>query len=266
VSPTPLLEAAGLRRSYAARGRRRGGERIVAVDGVDLAVEPGEALAVVGGSGAGKSTLVRLVLALERPDAGSVHFDGHEISRLPESAVRPLRRRFQPVFQDPLASLDPRRTLAESVAEPLAAFGIGRGPERRTRVAALLEGVGLDPAIGRALPGSVSGGERQRAAIARALALEPELLVLDEPVSSLDGPVAVQIIDLLADLRERLGLTVVLVTHDLSVVRALCRRVAVMAAGRIVERGATDDIFSTPTHQATRALLEAIPRCSILGS
>lgn len=264
MSPAPLLEAAGLRRSYPARGGRRGRDRVRALDGVDLAVAAGESVAVVGGSGAGKSTLVRVLVALERPDAGFVRFDGHEISGLPESAVRPLRRRFQPVFQDPLASLDPRRTLAESVAEPLAAFGVGTAAERRDRVSELFDDVGLDADIGRALPASVSGGERQRAAIARALALEPELLVLDEPVSSLDAPVAVQVLDLLAGLRDRLGLTVVLVTHDLAVVRTLCPRVEVMDAGRIVERGPTERIFDSPEHAATKALLDASPKYSIL--
>ncbi len=257
MSRSPLLEAVGLRRSYPARGGRRRGERVVAVDGVDLAVEPGGALAVVGGSGAGKSTLVRLLLALERPDDGVVRFDGHEISRLPASAVRPLRRRFQPVFQDPVASLDPRMRIGDSVAEPLAAFGIDSAGGRRDRVVGLLEQVGLDADAARALPGSLSGGERQRAAIARALALGPELLVLDEPVSSLDAPVAVKIIDLLVDLRRRLGLTVVLVSHDLTVVRALCDTVAVIMSGRIVERGATDRVLTSPEHPATKALLEA---------
>jgi ABC-type glutathione transport system ATPase component len=233
---------------------------VPAVDGVDLQVARGEAVGVVGGSGAGKSTLVRLLVALERPDAGVVRFDGHVISDGPESAVRPLRRRFQPVFQDPLAALDPRMRVAAAVAEPLVAMKIGDGPRRRRRVAELLDQVGLPESAGRRYPGGLSGGERQRVAIARALAPEPDLLVLDEPVSSLDAPVALQIIDLLIELRRRLALAIVLVSHDLHVVRELCGRLVVMQAGRIVERGETDRVLDTPEHPYTRALLDAVPR------
>ena len=257
MSPNPLLEAEGLRRSYPARGLGGRGGRVVAVDGIDLQVATGESLGVVGGSGAGKSTLIRLLLALERPDAGVVRFDGHELSRLPESAIRPLRRRFQPVFQDPLASLDPRMRVAAAVTEPLAANRIGTSDERRRRVAALLEQVGLDADLGRRRPAALSGGERQRVAIARALATEPELLILDEPLSSLDVTVQVRIAGLLVELRRRLGLSLLVVSHDLALVRDLCERVLVMAAGRVVEQGETAVVLDRPRHQVTKALLEA---------
>jgi peptide/nickel transport system ATP-binding protein len=257
VSGRPLLEASGLRRSYPARGFGGRGERVAAVDGVDLEIGLGEAVAVVGASGAGKSTLARLLLALERPDAGVVRFDGHEISALPESAIRPLRRRFQPVFQDPMASLDPRMRIAAAVAEPLAANGIGTTAERRRRVAELLEQVGLDPELGRRRPAALSGGERQRACIARALASKPELLVLDEPLASLDTTVQVRVADLLVDLRRRLGLTVLVVSHDLALVRGLCDRVLVMAAGRVVETGDVATVLDRPSHPVTRELLAA---------
>jgi len=259
LTATPLLEARGLRRSYRARGLQGLGDRVTAVDGVDLAVAEGEALAVVGGSGAGKSTLVRLLLALERPDQGAVWFAGHEISAMPESAIRPLRRRIQPVFQDPLAALDPRMRIGDAVAEPLAAMGIGDPTQRRERVAELLEKVGLPAGIQRRTPSALSGGERQRVAIARALAPEPELLVLDEPVSSLDATVALHVIDLLAELRTRLALTLVLVTHDVHVVREICDRVVVMRDGRIVEEGRVLRVFEVPEHAYTRQLLEAVP-------
>lgn len=259
MTAAPLLQAVGLRRSYPARGLQGVGDRVVAVDGVDLAVAEGESVAVVGGSGAGKSTLVRLLLALERPDEGAVRFDGHEISAMRESAIRPLRRRFQPVFQDPLASLDPRMRIGDAVAEPLAAMGIGDSARRRDRVAELLESVGLPVGIQRRGPAALSGGERQRVAIARALASTPELLVLDEPVSSLDAMVALKIVDLLAELRESHALTLVLVTHDVHVVRETCDRVAVMQIGRIVEEGTVEGVFDDPEHEYTRRLLEAAP-------
>jgi len=260
VTTTPLVEAVGLRRKYRARGLTGGGPEVKAVDGVDLVAAKGAARGVVGGSGAGKFTLVRLLLALERPDEGVVRFDGHEISTMPESSIRPLRRRFQPVFQDPLAALDPRMRIEDAVAEPLAAMGIGDAASRRLKVVELLEQVGLPPKIERRYPAALSGGERQRVAIARALAPGPELLILDEPVSSLDAPVALQVINLLQELRRRLELTVVLVTHDVHVVRELCDRVVVMKAGKIVEEGETSRVLDNPEHGYTKQLLEAMPK------
>jgi len=259
MTSRPLLEAVGLRKSYPVRGMSRSGERVQAVNGIDLAVVPGEALGLVGGSGAGKSTLVRLLLALERPDEGVVRFDGHQISALNESDVRPLRRRFQPVFQDPLASLDPRMSLVEAVGEPLAAMGVGDREARRQRVREVMDQVDLPAAAASRFPSAVSGGERQRAAIARALIVKPELLILDEPLSSLDAPVAVQVLELLVDLRRGLGLSMVLVSHDIGVVRVACDRVAVMQTGRIVEIGDTEQVFGDPAHSYTRQLFEAAP-------
>ena len=200
-----------------------------------------------------------MLLALEQPDEGVVRFDGRRISHASESVVRPLRRRFQPVFQDPLGSLDPRMRIGAAVAEPLEAMKIGDTGQRRRRAAEVLELVGLPLSVGGRFPAALSGGERQRAAIARALAPEPELLILDEPVSSLDAPVALRILDLLADLRRRLDLTIVLVTHDFHVVRLVCDRVVVMDAGRVVEEGKTAQLLGNPEHETTKRLLEAVP-------
>jgi oligopeptide/dipeptide ABC transporter ATP-binding protein len=253
----PLLEAVKLSRSYPGRSGGRG--TVTAVDGISLRVERGESLGVVGESGSGKSTLARLLLALERPDTGTVHFAGEAISELPEARVRPLRKRFQPVFQDPVASLNPRLCVATIVAEPLAAFGIGTSAGRLRRVHELLAQVGLPDDSAERHPGAFSGGERQRIAIARALAPEPELLVLDEPVSSLDVSVRAEILALLAELRRRLGLAMVLIAHDLEVVREVCDRVAVVYRGVIVEHGATEAVLSSPAHPYTGALLAAAP-------
>jgi peptide/nickel transport system ATP-binding protein len=251
----PLLRAEGLCRRYPAR--RRSGPEVAALDGVDLTVQHDESVGILGESGAGKSTLARLLLALERPDAGTVWFDGQPISAMPRARVRPLRRRFQPVFQDPIASLNPRLRVETIVSEPLIAFGDSNRAERRARVAELLDLVGLPADAARRLPGAFSGGERQRIAIARAMAPRPELLILDEPVTFLDRPVQAQILDLLAELRARHGLTIVLISHDVDVVRTVCERIAVLHHGRIVEQGSTDDILIRPEHPYTKRLLEA---------
>jgi len=255
----PLLEAHDLALSYPGRGLRRR-QRVQAVDGVTLRVAAGEAVAVVGESGSGKSTLARLLLGLERPDRGEVRFDGCLLSGLPAARVRPLRRRLQAVFQDPSASLNPRLEVSTIVAEPLVAHGLGHRRAQRDRVREVLELVGLAAESADLFPGELSGGERQRVAIARALAPAPELLVLDEPVSSLDVVVQAQILDLLAALRERLALALVLVSHQLAVVRRVCDRTLVMAAGAIVEEGPTEAVLERPAHPATRALRAAEPR------
>ncbi len=255
--PDALLEAEDLVRDYHAHDGR--GHLVRAVNGVSLRVRHGEAVAVVGSSGAGKSTLARLLLALERPDRGRVLFDGHAVSHLPERKVRPLRRRFQPVFQDPIGSLNPRLKVGVIVAEALVAHGLGDRSERRARVGDLLTSVGLPADAASRYPGAFSGGERQRIAIARALASGPDLLILDEPLSALDVSTQAQILALLRRLRERLSLSLVVVAHDLALVRALCERVAVMAAGAIVEEGDTAAVLSRPTHSFTRALLAASP-------
>ncbi len=207
MTTTHLLEAVGLRRRYRARGLGSAGPVVTALDGVDLVADRGETLGVVGGSGAGKSTLVRLLLGLEKPDEGVVRFDGHRISAVAERSIRGLRRRFQPVFQDSMAALDPRMRIEDAVAEPLAAFGIGDPEQRRRTVVDLLRQVDLPVDVMRRTPAALSGGERQRVAIARALAPSPELLILDEPVSSLDATVALQVIDLLRELQRSRDLT-----------------------------------------------------------
>ncbi|MFV2073539.1 MAG: ABC transporter ATP-binding protein [Thermoanaerobaculales bacterium] len=254
----PLLRADDLHRSYPQRGRSGG--QVEAVAGVGFALGAGEAFGIVGQSGAGKSTLARLLLALETPDHGCVRFNGHLISSLPEREVRALRRGFQAVFQDPSTSLDPRLTVETIVAEPLIAHRIGDARERRVRVRELLDRVGLPGGSEISYPSAFSGGERQRIAIARALAPEPQLLILDEPVSSLDVSVQAQILDLISELRRNLRLTIVLIAHDLAVVRDVCDRVAVMHRGRFVETGPIGKVLSQPTHPYTRTLLQAALR------
>jgi ABC-type glutathione transport system ATPase component len=258
----PLLVAEGLQRSYRQRtgvGSRPGG--IEAVDGVSLQLDRAESLGIVGGSGSGKSTLARLLLALERPDKGVVRFRGNPISTLPESRIRPLRRDFQAVFQDPSASLDPCLRVGTIVAEPLVAHSIGSGSERRQRIAELLAQVGLSPQAAGKRAREFSGGERQRIAIARALATGPRLLILDEPTSSLDVSVQAQIIDLMTALRRRHELALVWISHDLAVVRDVCDKVAVMFDGKFVEEGPTAQVLENPRHSYTRALLDAAPPC-----
>jgi oligopeptide/dipeptide ABC transporter ATP-binding protein len=254
----PLLEARQLRRCYPARGLVARGE-VVAVDDVSFEVMRGQAFGVVGESGCGKSTLMRLLLALERPDSGTVTFDGTAISHLGRARVRPLRRRFQAVFQEPTASLNPYLRVATIIAEPLAAHGIAGPAERRQRVCHLLQSVGLPPGSEDRYPEAFSAGQRQRIAIARALAPEPELLVLDEPLSSLDVSVQAQILAILNELRRRLDLTLLLVSHDLEVVRQCTERVAIMFGGRFVEVGPTEAVLERPAHPYTRALLAAAP-------
>lgn len=255
-----LLIADDLHRTYERRGVRGAGRsKVEAVTGVSFHVDPVESLGIVGGSGAGKSTLARLLLALERPDHGEVRFEGHPISKWPESRVRPLRQRFQAVFQDPSLSLDPCLRVRTIIAEPLVAHDIGRPVDHRNRVAELLDQVGLPTAAADQYPREFSGGERQRIAIARALATDPRLLILDEPVSSLDVSVQAQILDLIAGLRQQHELAMVLISHDLEVIREVCDRIAVMHCGRIVEEGPTAEIFEHPQHPYTRALLEAGP-------
>jgi len=255
-----LTIAENLHRSYRRQGTRgTGPSTVAAVAGVSFHLDPAESLGIVGGSGAGKSTLARLLLALERPDRGIVRFEGHPISKWPESRVRPLRQRFQAVFQDPSLSLDPCLRVGTIIAEPLVAHAIGGKAERQKRVADLLVQVGLPKAAADRHPSEFSGGERQRIAIARALATRPKLLILDEPVSSLDVSVQAQILDLISELRRQHEIAVILISHDLAVIREVCKRVAVMHHGTIVEDGLTAHILERPQHPYTRALLEAGP-------
>ncbi len=257
-----LLAADNLVRRYPVGPRRLFGARetVAAVDGVSLAVEAGRSLGIVGESGSGKSTLARLLMALERPDAGAVRFDGEDLNALDPAALRQRRRRFQMVFQDPYGSLDPRMSVERLVAEPLgvAEPALGRA-ERRDRVAAMLAAVGLDGTALDRYSHEFSGGQRQRIAIARALVTDPALVVADEPVSALDVSVQAQVLNLMADLRAARGLTYVFISHNLAVVEHIADDVLVMLAGRVVERGPAEALFAAPAHPYTRALLDALP-------
>lgn len=263
----PLLEARGLVKEFASPT----GDVIRAVDGVDFAVHRGETLALVGESGSGKSTTARMVLRLLPPTRGSVTYQLLEegsgrrhpvdILKMPPRQLRPLRRHFQMVFQDPMASLNPRMSVGAALAEPLVIHRLARTrSERRERVAQLLDMVGLPPSAAAQYPHELSGGQKQRVGIARALATGPELIVADEPVSALDVSIRAQIINLLMDLQERLGLAYLFIAHDLALVRHISHRVAVMQTGRVVESGPTQEVFESPSHPYTRALLAAIPR------
>jgi oligopeptide/dipeptide ABC transporter ATP-binding protein len=230
-----------------------------AVDGVSLALQAGETLALVGESGCGKSTLGRLAMALIAPDKGRVRIDGHDVTGLTESRMRPHRRKVQIMFQDPFASLNPRMTIGQILAEPLMLHAIAPRSERAGRVAQLLEQVGLRPYQAARFPHEFSGGQRQRIVIARALAVEPMAIVCDEPVSALDVSIRAQILNLLKDLQKRLNLAYLFISHDLGVVKHIADRIAVMYLGRIVEIGRAADVFAQPRHPYTRALLSAIP-------
>ena len=231
-----------------------------AVDGVDLQVPVGRTLALVGESGCGKSTVGRSLLRLVEPQAGQVWFEGVDLLGLGPRALHPYRRAIQIVFQDPLASLDPRMRVRDAVAEGMQSFGIGADERERTeRVAALLTRVQLDPAQMWRYPHEFSGGQRQRICIARALAVEPRLLICDEATSALDVSIQAQILNLLGDLQDELGLAYLFITHDLGVVRYLADRVAVMYLGQIVEEGETERIFGDPRHPYTQGLLAAVP-------
>ncbi|ONG44656.1 peptide ABC transporter ATP-binding protein [Pseudoroseomonas deserti] len=257
---TPILELSNLKKHFPVRdalGRKRGA--VHAVDGVDLSIRAGEVLAVVGESGCGKSTLGRLMLGLIEPDAGEVRFRGEALGSLSARALRARRRDMQLIFQDPYASLDPRMTVEQAVAEPLILHRTVPRADIPTRVAGLLERVGLRPELAGRWPHEFSGGQRQRVAIARALASGPALVIGDEPVSALDVSVQAQVINLLQGLIRELGLTFVLISHDLAVVRHVADRVAVMYLGRIVEAGPAAEVFSNPRHPYTRALLAAVP-------
>ncbi|MGN6597876.1 MAG: ATP-binding cassette domain-containing protein [Actinomycetes bacterium] len=229
---------------------------VQALRGVSFEVQQGERFGVVGESGSGKSTLLRLLAGLDRPTSGSIEIDGTEISRLPERKLRFLREKLQLVFQDPMSSLDPRMRVRDIVAEPLVAQGL---PARRERVAELLQAVGLPPQAKDRYPHQFSGGQRQRISVARALAPRPSILIADEPVSALDVSVRAQVLNLLIDLVEQLHLTLVFVSHDLSVVRHVCDRVAVMHNGEIVEIGQTEQLYRDPQHPYTRKLVAAVP-------
>jgi peptide/nickel transport system ATP-binding protein len=256
-----LLQVDDLRRTYRSRAGLFGGGLVTrAVDGVSFHVMPGETLGLVGESGSGKSTTGRLVMGLEEPDAGRVVFDGTDLTALTTARRKPFRRRMQIVFQDPYAALNPRMRVGDFVEEPLVVHGEGGGAaERQDRVAALFRTVGLDPAFMRRYPHEFSGGQRQRIGIARAIALRPQFLVADEPITALDVSIQAQIVNLFQDLQEQMGLALLFIAHDLSMVRYLCTRVAVMLKGRIVESGPTEAVFGDARHPYTQALLSAVP-------
>ena len=256
----PLLEAVALSKTYTA-----GGRPLHAVDRVSLRIMRGETLGLVGESGCGKSTLGRCLLRLQTPTSGAIRFDGQDITSLSMRALRPLRPRMQMVFQDPYGSLNPRRRAADLIAEPLRIHPTPEGrPHTPSQIAArtaeLAHLVGLDPAQLSRYPHEFSGGQRQRIGIARALALNPDLIIADEPVSALDVSVQAQIVNLMMDLQDRLGLTYLFIAHDLAVVRQIATRVAVMYLGAIVESGPTAEVFTRPAHPYTASLLAAVPR------
>jgi oligopeptide/dipeptide ABC transporter ATP-binding protein len=250
---TAALEVVGVTHEF-----RVEGGLLRAVDEVDLAIDDGEALGIVGESGCGKTTLARIMLRLIRPSAGRVRLLGQDVTTLAETHLRRDRRNLQAVFQDPVSSLNPRLTVAAIIAEPLRPLGLSR-KAMRERVAEMLSLVGLPADAATQTPDAFSGGQRQRIAIARALAAEPRVVVCDEPTSALDVSVQAQILNLLADLQQRLGLSVVFVSHNLGAVRHISQRVAVMYLGRVVELGGEADIFDSPAHPYTQGLLAAMP-------
>src|ERR1700710_2054579 len=258
---TALLEVEGLVKHFVADRSVFGTPRayVKAVDGVSFRVEAGKTLALVGESGCGKSTVSRLVLRLIEPDAGHIRFDGRDLLALGANELRAFRRSAQIIFQDPYASLNPRMTVSQILTEPLALHDLIPAPRRRERVEELLRLVGLEPRFARRYPHEFSGGQRQRIAIARALAVEPKLVICDEPVSALDVSIRSQILNLLRDLQDRLGLAYIFVSHDLAVVKHIADRVAVMNPGVIVDTADTQALFATPRHPYSRALLSAIP-------
>ncbi|HYI26621.1 MAG TPA: dipeptide ABC transporter ATP-binding protein [Bradyrhizobium sp.] len=258
---TALLEVENLRKHFVADRTLLGRPTayIKAVDGVSFTVEAGKTLALVGESGCGKSTVSRLVLRLIEPDAGSIRFAGRDLLALDANELRAFRRDAQIIFQDPYASLNPRMTVSQILAEPLALHDLVPSARRRERVEELLRLVGLEPRFARRYPHEFSGGQRQRIAIARALAVEPKLIICDEPVSALDVSIRSQILNLLRDLQDRLGLAYIFVSHDLAVVKHIADRVAVMNLGVIVETADAQALFAGPRHPYSRALLSAIP-------
>ena len=262
MSAEPLLEVRNLVKHFPPRSglRRRGRGTVHAVDDVSFDVLPGETLGLVGESGCGKTTTARLITRLLEPTSRSVRFEGRDITRLRRSELKPLRREMQMVFQDPYSSLNPRRTASATVAEPLRVHGRDGDAKATLRtVQVLMERVGLNPEHHNRYPHEFSGGERQRIGIARALVLRPKLLVADEPVSSLDVSVQAQILNLLRELQRDLGLTMLFIAHDLSVVRHMCDRVAVMYLGSLVELAGGDQLYAHPRHPYTGALMSAVP-------
>jgi len=257
----PVVEVEGLKKHFPIRGGllRRLAGHVLAVDGVSFAIGEGETLGLVGESGCGKSTVGRVVLRLIEPTAGAVRLRGQDITGLGRRAMRPLRRQMQIVFQDPFASLNPRMRAGAIVGEPLRVHGVANGADREARVARLFDRVGLRPQQMRSYPHEFSGGQRQRISIARALALDPQFIVADEPVSALDVSIQAQVINLLGELQRELRLSYLFISHNLAVVEHISHRVAVMYLGRIVEHADRATLFARPLHPYTEALLAAVP-------
>ena len=259
----PTVRVAGLTKDYRIRQGNFRSEAFRAVDDVSFEIPRGKTLALVGESGSGKSTVAKMVLKLEEPTSGTIEIDGQDVSRLSNAQAFGLRRRMQPVFQDPYGSLDPLRNIGNTIAEPMQIHGVGDRASQRERVEELLDQVSLPRVLATRYPNELSGGQRQRVAIARALALKPDIIVLDEAVSALDVLVQDQVLQLLAELQSELGLTYLFITHDLAVVRVSSDLVCVMEKGKIVEQGTVDEIFANPQQEYTDRLLKAIPGATI---
>ena len=257
-----LLQVRDLRKEFPVKSgfvMERVTHSVKAVDGVSFDIAEGRTLGLVGESGSGKSTTGYCVLQLIKPTAGSIRFQGKELTELGREQMRKMRRELQIVFQDPYSSLDPRMTVGDIVAEPLEVHGVGGRRDRRARVRELLDVVGFNPDYSNRYPHEFSGGQRQRVGVARALALNPSLIVCDEPVSALDVSIQAQILNLLKDLQRDFGLTYLFISHDLAVVRSMSDDIAVMKDGKIVETGPADDVYEHPKHEYTRTLLTAVP-------
>lgn len=261
VNSTPLVRVLDLKKHFYIPTGFLGQRNIVvkAVDGVSFDIQAGETLGMVGESGCGKSTTGRAVLQLHKPTSGKVFFEGRDLNTVQSEELRLLRTKFQMVFQDPYASLNPRHSVSNIIAEPLVIHGLMRGNELRDRVVELLELVGLNPAYMKRFPHEFSGGQRQRIMIARALSVKPDFIVCDEPISALDVSIQAQVVNLLQSLQEQLGVTYLFIAHDLSMVKHISHRVAVMYLGKIVELAGRSDLFNNPIHPYTQSLTSAVP-------